>query len=558
MSFKTTIGCVFTAVVMALITSCSGKQDKRPAGIEHVIVIGVDGFSPDGLQKASTPVIDSLIASGAIKWKARTVLTSASSQNWASMLMGSGPEIHGIIDNDWEIDDHTLPPVVQERDGRFPTIFSLLKKQRPDAEIGAVYHWSGFGRLYQKDAVSFDRHLKTEDSTAQVFAEYIRSKKPVFGFVHFDHVDHAGHHFGHGTESYYQSVAKADSLVKEIVSAINDAGMAKNTLLLIVSDHGGIGQGHGGFTTDETEVPFIMSGAGVKQGYEILQQVAAYDYGPTIAFALGVQPPYEWTGRPVKAGFDGFSEPENNWKGFRFIAAPTIQPEAEQYKKAGGIYTDQGATVTIKPGAEGYETRYTLDGSAPDSTSTLYEQSFDLDKTTVVKARSFDQTGNESPVSVAYFRVVKSGNNQGVTNVFYPLESPEKLPAFHTLKKGATWTEPEIGTTKENILPLLGAGNQSFGLVIESYLQIDAPGKYRFFTQSDDGSKLYINGKEVVKNDGPHGVVEKSGSIELVPGKHPLRVEYFNGTGSGWLEAYYQGPGVPKQLIPADKLFLSN
>src|SRR5690606_39997117 len=100
---------------LVVLTSCAKTSEEWSSGIEHVIVIGVDGLSPDGIKNATTPVIDSLIAHGAIKRNVRTVLTSSSSQNWASMIMGAGPEQHGVINNDWEIDDHMLPPIVKER-----------------------------------------------------------------------------------------------------------------------------------------------------------------------------------------------------------------------------------------------------------------------------------------------------------------------------------------------------------------------------------------------------------------------------------------------------------
>ncbi|WP_439558006.1 alkaline phosphatase family protein [Dyadobacter sp.] len=138
---------VLLLLVAGLILFSSFRNNEEsPAGIEHVIVIGVDGLSPDGIRKAETPFIHKMIAGGAVKWNVRTVLTSASSQNWASMIMGAGPEQHGIINNDWEMDEHTLPAIVNEADGRFPTIFSVLHKARPNAEIGTVYHWEGFGR----------------------------------------------------------------------------------------------------------------------------------------------------------------------------------------------------------------------------------------------------------------------------------------------------------------------------------------------------------------------------------------------------------------------------
>src|SRR6187402_11202 len=87
---------------------------QYPAGIEHVIVIGLDGTSPDGLRSAPTPVIHQLIKEGAVKWNVRTVLPSSSSPNWASMIMGAGTEAHGITDNDWGRADYTLPPIVSD------------------------------------------------------------------------------------------------------------------------------------------------------------------------------------------------------------------------------------------------------------------------------------------------------------------------------------------------------------------------------------------------------------------------------------------------------------
>ncbi|RYF99136.1 MAG: hypothetical protein EOO02_17525, partial [Chitinophagaceae bacterium] len=59
-----------------------------------------------------------------------------------------------------------------------------------------------------------------------------------------------------------------------------------------------------------------------------------------------------------------------------------------------------------------------------------------------------------------------------------------------------------------------------------------------------------------VDNDGDHGVIERSGSVNLSKGKHAIVIEYFNGGGGYWIDAFYQGPGIPKQLIPASTLFI--
>ncbi|MCE7061588.1 alkaline phosphatase family protein [Dyadobacter sp. CY343] len=548
---------VLVALTICSIALTSFQTSKEgPAGIEHVIVIGVDGLSPEGIKKAKTPFIQKMIAGGSVKWNVRTVLTSASSQNWASMIMGAGPEQHGIINNDWEMDDHTLPAIVNEADGRFPTIFSVLHKARPDAEIGVVYHWDGFGRLYQKNAVNYDKRFSTEDSTAADFIQYIKTKKPALGFIHLDHVDHAGHHGGHGSAEYYQSVSKADSLVGQILKGIEDAGIMDKTLVILWADHGGIGYGHGGATPQEAEIAGVFYGKSVKKGYEIAQQVYTYDLASTIAFALGIEQPYAWIGRPVKPAFEGLNEPENLWLGEKAVQIPVIFPDRNLYAQAGGLYIDKKPSVKIETKANNGVTRYTTDGTEPDQSSPVYEKEFTVDKTTVVKARSFDEKGNPSQRATAYFRVLNSGSGNGLTATFFTGKELKKLPDFTKTQKETSWTSPEFNMEKERISKLLKAGNESFALRFEGFIQIDKPGKYTFYTQSDDGSKLFINGKEVVDNDGNHGVKEESGSVELKAGKHPIRVEYYNNGGGFWLDAFYKGPGLTKQLIPADKLFI--
>jgi hypothetical protein len=550
------IGTPGLFLASALFYSCQNSSEKTPEGIEHVIVIGVDGLSPDGIKKARTPVIDSMIANGSVKWNVRTVLTSSSSQNWASMTMGAGPEQHGIINNDWELDDHTLPPIVQEPDGRFPSIFSILHAQKPEAEIGAVYHWGGFGRLFQKNAVNYDRHFRTEDSTAADFAKYIKEKKPVLGFVHLDHVDHAGHHGGHGTPEYYRGVEKADSLIGDVLAAIKEAGIADKTLVILWADHGGIGQGHGGATPQEAEIAGVFFGKGVKKGYQVEQQVYTYDLAATIAFSLNITQPYAWTGRPVKAAFEGFSEPKNLWLGTKPIAAPVIYPARELYEQAGGLYVDTVPTVKISGQTDKSLVRYTIDGRFPDSSSTLYSKPFAVNKTTVVLAREFDEKGNAGLVSTAYFRVLKSGSGNGLNTSLYKVDGLSKLPVFGDLKKDQSWISPEFKINLNQMKGLLEEGKSGFALAFDGFIQIDEPGKYTFSTASDDGSKLYIDGTQVVSNDGNHGVAEKAGSTELKAGRHAIKVEYYNNGGGSWLDAFYKGPGLTKQLIPADKLFV--
>ena len=76
-----------------------------------------------------------------------------------------------------------------------------------------------------------------------------------------------------------------------------------------------------------------------------------------------------------------------------------------------------------------------------------------------------------------------------------------------------------------------------------------------FYTSSDDGSKLYVGGVKVVDNDGIHAAVEKSGWVALKAGLHPFVVEYWNAVWDQSLVVSYAGPGLQKQVIPANILF---
>ena len=73
--------------------------------------------------------------------------------------------------------------------------------------------------------------------------------------------------------------------------------------------------------------------------------------------------------------------------------------------------------------------------------------------------------------------------------------------------------------------------SENFGLVFEGEIDIGKKGTYNFRLGSDDGSRLFINNKMVVENDGVHGMVAKNGKIELEQGRAKLRLEYFEKSG---------------------------
>jgi hypothetical protein len=78
---------------------------------------------------------------------------------------------------------------------------------------------------------------------------------------------------------------------------------------------------------------------------------------------------------------------------------------------------------------------------------------------------------------------------------------------------------------------------------------------YTFYTQSDDGVRLYVNEQLVIDNWTPHSSTENSGTISLTAGQwYDVRLEYFQGGGFSVLELEYQSPSEAKKIIPATNL----
>lgn len=294
-------GITFVAATLFLV--CAAVSQAQVPGVEHVVVIGVDGLSPEGLQKAETPRLDALIAEGAHSFTARAVLPTVSSPNWASILMGAGPVHHGITSNDWSPTSYEIEPTEKGPGGIFPTIFSVLRGQRPDAYQAVIYHWRGFNRLFERELVNEALHGINEERTVELAAESIATHKPALLFVHIDHVDSALHSGGYLSEAYLGAIAGADRLIGALLDAVDSAGIADKTLVMVVSDHGGKDKGHGGSSMQEIIVPWLVRGPGVRRGHAIEQPITVYDTAATVAYALGLAPPRSWVARPVTEAF---------------------------------------------------------------------------------------------------------------------------------------------------------------------------------------------------------------------------------------------------------------
>ena len=284
------------ALIAAVACAPNGSEQKA----KHVFVIAFDGWGSYAMESVQMPNTRALMAEGCYTLQKRTVLPSDSAPNWASMFAGAPNEFHGWSNNGKGPD---VKPVYLNENGSFPTIFSLIREQMPEAETACVYEWSGIKPLIDHQSIDFCVKEKPEN-IADVTTNYIKSKKPDFMVVIYDDPDHVGHAAGHATEEYYAKLEELDACLGKIVESIKEAGIYDDSIIIVTSDHGGNGTSHGGRSLMEMDTPFIIAGKNVKQGGEFSECMMQYDTAATIAEIFGLQTPQMWRGQSMSQVFE--------------------------------------------------------------------------------------------------------------------------------------------------------------------------------------------------------------------------------------------------------------
>ena len=68
-----------------------------------------------------------------------------------------------------------------------------------------------------------------------------------------------------------------------------------------------------------------------------------------------------------------------------------------------------------------------------------------------------------------------------------------------------------------------------FGIIYDGTFEVTSAGTYKFDIASDDGSRLWIDGAEIINNDGVHAINSSDGDVKLSAGMHSMKVWYFQG-----------------------------
>jgi len=129
----------------------------------------------------------------------------------------------------------------------------------------------------------------------------------------------------------------------------------------------------------------------------------------------------------------------------------------------------------------------------------------------------------------------------------YYRDTWDKLPDFTLVKAETT------GKVPSGLFDLgLRTRNTAFGFVFEGALIVPKDGDYTFHLDSDDGSRLSVDGKQVILYDGIHGEGNgKSATVRLAQGRKPIKLEYFQRQNGLGLTVAWSGPGFSRRALSA-------
>jgi len=214
-----------------------------------------------------------------------------------------------------------------------------------------------------------------------------------------------------------------------------------------------------------------------------------------------------------------------------------------------------GATIDISTNAPAVKIIYTI-SNTEGKKMVPYSQPFLVKGDAVIKAFGA-KNGNYLPSDTAEMKVTGLSLLKAYTSPFMPVNGL-KYSYYESDKMDMSVfkqsTPIKQGIT-DKVSVTIKQRTDKYGLVFEGYIRIDKTGGYAFYTTSDDGSVLEIDGREIVNNDGNHGFEEKDGKCLLEKGFHKIRLCYFDSGGGNNLLFSYHPLGQPKTEVPASVLY---
>jgi predicted AlkP superfamily pyrophosphatase or phosphodiesterase len=235
-------------VASAVLASCASAPPKAPAAATApTILISIDGFRPDYLDRGVTPNLAALAAEG-VRGDMRPSFPSKTFPNHYTLVTGLRPDRNGIVDNNMQ--DAAIPGVTFKMsnaaavaDARWWNEGEPIWVTAEKAGLRtATEFWPGSEAAIHGVRPSrwthFDEKVPSAARVDQVLAwlDLPAAERPVFLTLYFDAVDTAGHWYGPESAQVNAAAAEVDAAVGRLEAGLKARGLTAN--LVVVADHG--------------------------------------------------------------------------------------------------------------------------------------------------------------------------------------------------------------------------------------------------------------------------------------------------------------------------------
>ena len=227
-----------------------------------------------------------------------------------------------------------------------------------------------------------------------------------------------------------------------------------------------------------------------------------------------------------------------------FLPAPAIVPA--------GAFLTNSISVTITDAAPGTAIYYTQDGSTPTGSSTLYTGPFLITNTLGLHAMATKPGALDSIVTTATFINTNSvGTGAGLTGAYYT----SQLRTF-TNPPTLVRTDATVNFNWGGGSPDPSISADDFTAIWTGVVQPQFNETYTFYTTTDDGVRLWVNGQLVVNKWVDQSATEWSGSVPLLAGqKYPITMEYYENAVTASAVLSWSSASQTKAVIPQSQLY---
>lgn len=240
------------------------QTTKKP----KVLFIGIDGVRSDALKQGNTPTIDTLRAHGLYTFDSWHCGQTSSGASWSTMMTGVWEAKHKVTNNNYTNPDFTNYPYFPKR----------AKECLPNLKAVQIITWdpmndptnsnnsagyvvnSGFNQsidagTHGQGAVTAAARIQLADPNLDIL------------FIHYDETDATGHSsgFNPANAQYMNAIQDVDAQIGQVLEKLYQRPTynQEDWLIMLTTDHGGIGTTHGGQSNTERHIWWVASGPSV-------------------------------------------------------------------------------------------------------------------------------------------------------------------------------------------------------------------------------------------------------------------------------------------------------